>query len=259
MRKRIVHFFSNPIRLVILNAFLLLLVVVLNFFWQVFCLPSGWATVLISVCFINTIIYPIASRFKSIHWLIGFLNGVSFCLFLYCIIFLGEMNAFGLFMILVGIGLGTFVPHFLAIQIIWKSLVKPISNTIKYAFITGVIICFSGTFFIGYKYKQAITDFQRTEVSNFESLEKSFFNEKIIGMHFIYHTRFCEFDGWRPPIHEPVLVLGMWMNGGVDPLNLSLEERVALYKRHYPENRIKFDCSCAMEESSAYHNDLRLQ
>ncbi|NOQ73137.1 MAG: hypothetical protein GQ574_14115 [Crocinitomix sp.] len=259
MLKRIVHFFSKPIRLVILNAILLLIVITLNIFWQVFCLPSGWALVLISICFANTILYPISIRFKRIHWLIGFLNGVSFCLFIYCIIFLSHMNYLGLIMILVGVGLVTFIPHFLALQIFWKSVVKPISKMIKYAFIAGVLMCFLGTAFIGYQYKQALAAFEIAEDSNFETLEKNFLNEKIIGMHFIYHTKFCEFDGWRPPIHEPILVLGMWLNGGVDPLNLSLEERVELYKTHYPENRIKFDCSCAIVESSAYHNDLLLQ
>ena len=50
----------------------------------------------------------------------------------------------------------------------------------------------------------------------------------------------------------------MWLNGGVDPLNLSLEERVELYKIQYPKNRIKFDCSCASEYSTDYHNAVLL-
>jgi hypothetical protein len=112
MRKRIVRFFSKPIRLVILNAFLLLSCVVLNSLWQVFCIPSAWATVFISICFVNTIFYPITVRFKSMHAPIGFIHGLSFCLFIYCIIFLGQMNFFGLIMILMGVGLVTFVPHF---------------------------------------------------------------------------------------------------------------------------------------------------
>jgi hypothetical protein len=137
--------------------------------------------------------------------------------------------------------------------------VKPISKTIQYAFIVGVSFCFIGALVISHQYKQALSDMQIAQESNFESLEQIFFNEKILGMHFIYHTRFCEFDGWRPPVHEPVLVLGIWLNGGVDPLNVSLEERIELYKIHFPENRIKFDCSCALEEAAAYHQDLRLQ
>jgi hypothetical protein len=259
IRKRIVRFFSKPIRLAVLNALLLFVAVVMNFYWQVFCIPSTWAIVLISVCFVHTITYPFTIRFDRLHVLIGLLNGLSFFLFLYCAIFLAHMNFFGLMMILMGIGLLTFVPHFLAIQLFWKSIVKPISKAIKHSFLVGVVICLFATFFIGYRYNQAIAEFRNAELTNFENIEKSFLNEKILGMHFIYHTKFCEFDGWRPPIHEPILVLGMWMNGGVDPLNLSLEERVELYKTHYPENKIKFDCSCARAYSEVYHSDVLLK
>ncbi len=169
------------------------------------------------------------------------------------------MNFLGLLMVLIGVGLLTFVPHFFAIQFFWKSVIKPISKTVKHAFIVGVAVCLVGTFYVGYQYNQAITEIQSAQISNYENLEKSFLNEKILGMHFIYHTKFCEFDGWRPPIHEPILVLGMWMNGGADPLNISLEERIELYKTHYPENKIKFDCSCAHMYASTYHNEPLLK
>ena len=79
--------------------------------------------------------------------------------------------------------------------------------------------------------------------------------EKIIGMHFIYHTRFCEFDGWRPPIHEPILVIGMWLNNRYDPLNVDLKTRLDLYRKFFPENKFKFDCSCGIEYSEDYIND----
>lgn len=259
MLKKIARFFSNPIRLAILNAALILGAIALNFYYQVFCIPSNWAMIVLAICFVNTITFPLTIAIKRLHLLIGFLNGVSFFLFIYCIIFLSHMNLLGLLMILIGVGLLTFVPHFFAIQLFWKSVIKPVSKTVKHAFIIGVTVCFAGTFYVGYEYNQAITEIQSAQNSNYENLEKSFFNEKIIGMHFIYHTRFCEFDGWRPPIHEPILVLGMWMNGGTDPLNISLEERIQLYKTLYPENKIKFDCSCAQMYSSTYHNEPLLK
>ncbi len=79
--------------------------------------------------------------------------------------------------------------------------------------------------------------------------------EKILGMHFIYHTEFCEFDGWRPPKHEPLLILGRLFNYNKDPLNVSLEERIEIYRKVFPENKIKFDCSCAYLYKDSYHND----
>jgi hypothetical protein len=253
MIKRINSYFSKQRRLAILNAILVLIAIAANFYWQVFCNPSGWAVAVLLLCFLNTIFYPLISRFRKLHISIGFLNGVSFSLFIYCMLFLSFMNIYGIFMILVGLGLVIFIPHFFAVQIFWQSVVRPISKTIRYSFLTGVLSCVLGTLFIGYKYSEALTEFKSTESSNYEDLSHNFMNEKILGMHFIYHTKFCEYDGWRPPIHEPFLVLGMWMNGGVDPLDMFLEERVELYKFHYPENQTKFDCSCAYSYSSDYH------
>jgi len=79
--------------------------------------------------------------------------------------------------------------------------------------------------------------------------------EKILGMHFIYHTRFCEFDGWRPPKHEPILVIGMWLNGREEPLKVDLKKRIELYKKFFPDNKYKFECSCGYMYSENYHND----
>ena len=80
--------------------------------------------------------------------------------------------------------------------------------------------------------------------------------EKILGMHFKYHTRFCEFDGWRPPIHEPMLILGLWLNKRADPIELNLKQRLELYKKVYPHNKVKFKCSCAYLYRQSYHQDL---
>lgn len=255
MLKRIYSFFSNPLKLAILNAILILFAVFTNAWLQVFCVPSKWAIIMISVCFINTIFYPISIKYKKAHGIIGFINGISFSLFIYCVLFLAHMNLLGFLMIICVVGIVTFIPHFLAIQLIWKSVFKPISKSIRQSFISAIVICCLSTLLIGYQFKQAILEIKKAEINNFQLLEKNFLTEKILGMHFIYHTKFCEFDGWRPPIHEPILVIGLWLNGFEDPLNISLEERIALYRIHFPNNKIKYDCSCAMTYSTVYHHD----
>ena len=79
--------------------------------------------------------------------------------------------------------------------------------------------------------------------------------ERILGIGIIYHTEFCEYDGWRPPKHDPIFNLGHWMNGRHDPFKLDLKNRVALYRKFFPEKKVKFACSCASEYSDLYHND----
>jgi hypothetical protein len=173
------------------------------------------------------------------------------------------MNYLGLFGILIyGIGIITFIPHFFVIQIIWTSVIKPPTKFVVRYFISAVLISLLIAVYFGYEYHNAIGAINKFKESNYKQLDKSFMTEKILGMHFIYHTRFCEFDGWRPPIHEPALIIGMWFNDMDDPLDLQLlqlDKRIELYKRFYPENKVKFECSCAIEGSSDYQNDKRLK
>jgi hypothetical protein len=104
-------------------------------------------------------------------------------------------------------------------------------------------------------YGRALTAFAEFQRSGYHQLEKTFMNEKILGMHFIYHTRTTIYDGWRPPVHEPLLIVGMWLNGNKDPLQVSLETRLRLYKQTFPNRPVKLNCSCAIMESSTYHQD----
>ena len=81
--------------------------------------------------------------------------------------------------------------------------------------------------------------------------------ERILGMHFRYHTRICIFDGWRPPLHDPAMVIGMRLTGDKDPLDgMSLESRVVLYHTVYPSHPVKADCACSIEsDNNGYFDD----
>jgi hypothetical protein len=254
MIKRIYKYFSKPTSLAILNGVLIAILIILNTYFQAFCIPTTWTIFVLSICFINTILYPILDKTKFAP-LTNFINGLTLCVFIYCVIFLEQMNFFGLVMIIVGIGLATFIPHFFIIQLIWKDLIRQTKKTSRYFFLTAIFLCIGTAIFVGQEYKKAIISIGKFKESNFTELDKNFMTEKILGMHFIYHTRFCEYDGWRPPKHEPIMVIGMWLNHRIDPLNVDLETRLKLYKKFFPENKYKFACSCGIEYSQDYHND----
>jgi len=166
------------------------------------------------------------------------------------------MNVFSIILILFfGLGLLTFIPHLFVIQLFRNYILKPIVKSARIFFLLGLFVSFGTSYYFGYEYRKAILTIEKFKESNFTELEKSYMVEKILGMHFIYHTRICDWDGWRPPKHDPILIVGMWYNEGIDPLNLNLEERLELYKQFYPENRTKYDCSCAWMYSDRYHND----
>ncbi|MFN8283628.1 MAG: hypothetical protein U0U67_10465 [Chitinophagales bacterium] len=248
-------FFLSPRVLSIINFILISTIIIGNILFQVFCIPTLWASVLLFICFSCCIIYPLKIKNNRFVHVISFLNGISFCIFIYCILFLEEMNLESLILILVVVGLVTYVPHFFAVQLFWNYVLKPTSNISRIFFFAGIFTSVLMAFYFGHQYRKAIVSIEKFEKSNFTVLEKNYYTEKILGMHFIYHTRLCIYDGWRPPKHDPALIIGMWLNKRVDPLHVSLEKRLSLYKQFFPDNKVKFSCSCALNYSSDYHND----
>ena len=251
---RIYRYFSNPKKLAVLNSVLMAIILALNIYLQVFCIPTTWTIITIAICFANMILYPLFEQTKF-ALLPSFLSGVTFCMFLYCIIFLEFMNLVGLKVLLFGVGLVIFIPHFFVVQLLWKNLIKPKNKTARTYFLLAVALCVGTVFYIGQRYKQAIRSIETFKNSNYTILDKNFMTEKILGMHFIYHTKIDLYDGWRPPKHEPILIIGMWLNNRVDPLNVDLTTRLKLYKKFFPENKYKFDCSCGIIYNTAYHSD----
>lgn len=146
-------------------------------------------------------------------------------------------------------------PFFFIAQIFWFLLLKKEFIVAKMSFLLALFVCVWLGRYAGIEYKKAMEAIEKAESSHYETIERTFMTEKIVGMHFKYHTRFCEYDGWRPPLHEPMLIMGLWLNGMNDPLKMELKERLELYKKLFPNEPYKMNCSCAMEESKRYHND----
>jgi len=262
MFKKIFRFFSSPPVLSLFNFLLIAILIAGNAYWPVACVPTPWAIVALSVCFLSVIIYPLVKS-TSLSSVLSLINGISFFTFIYLVIFLSSMNVFGLMLILVGIGLLAFIPHFFIGQLIRNYLLKPKHPMQKKLFVSGFTFSILLMLFSGITYYRSANKIIEAQQKSFSSIEKNFMTEKILGMHFIYHTRYCFYDGWRPPKHEPLMVMGMWLNGyspmgnglNADPLHIDLEERIALYKRVYPENKIKFDCACSYKNHLSYHRD----
>jgi hypothetical protein len=261
MFKRIFFFFSKPWNLAILNAVLIMAAIVTNSIYQAFCRPVTWAAVVLALTFCNTIVYPLFRERTILFYISGFISGIATGVFIYCIFFLEHINFLALFLIpFFGLGLIAFIPHFFTLQLVIKHLVKKDRLT-RILFISGLAVFIAAGAGFGMLYKQSLREMETFKKSNFTSLDKSFMNEKILGMYFKYHTEFCEYDGWRPPLHDPALVIGQWFNGREDPLSsipfhrLELAKRIPLYKACFPEEPVKLDCSCASQYSSTYHGD----
>ncbi|MGB0806848.1 MAG: hypothetical protein ACPGRC_09170 [Salibacteraceae bacterium] len=245
---------SIPKNIALLNAVLIAIIITANIFIQAFCIPSNWAIGLLIICFANTIIFPLIEN-CSYSLFSSFINGLTFSIFIYCVVFLEHANLFGLIGVLIGIGIIVFIPHFFIVQLLWKSVVNPVNKNSRIYFGMAVILALLTSIYIGKQYEKSmlkVIDFKR---SGYKTLDADFMTEKILGMHFIYHTRYSEFDGWRPPKHEPFLVIGLWLNDRVDPLNVDLNTRMLLYQKFFPNKKVKFSCSCALAYKEEYHKD----
>lgn len=252
--QKIFIFFSNPLRLAFLNSILLGIAVFSNLYFQVFCVPVLWALCLLIVVFLAAIFSSFPSN-RNWQYVFAFMNGVGTMVFLYCILFLEFMSLSAILLTIVGIGFIILIPQFFVAQFVYRYMKKGTSKLLRACYFAGIGLSVIILILFGIQYHSALKNIENFQKSKYQVLDKNYFTERILGMHFIYHTEFCPYDGWRPPKHDPALIIGLWFHQKKDPLNVELTERLALYKAFYPDNKFKFNCSCALSESKTYHND----
>ncbi len=255
--------FSHPKRLSIINAAILLLAVAGNAYFQGFCRPTLWAGAVIAVCFAVAALSPVlttskirANKVEKWEGVVHFLCGVSFMLFLYCLIFLNVLVfAWWLLAFYYGSGLLLLVPPYFLLILGLSGVVHPVSYRARRYFLAGVAASMVIPVASIVLYREALQDMEDFGRSNYTELRPTYMTEKILGMGILYHVEYCPYDGWRPPLHEPMLNIGYWAHGLHDPLDVTIEQRLRLYKRFFPDRPVKLACSCAWEERAWYHGD----
>jgi len=204
-----------------------------------FCRPVVWAAVLQAVSFLNIISFTWLERTR-LRGVNGLLCGISTGVYAYWCLFLGG------WVVLMP------VPLWFLTLLVWRNAVHPVERNIRVWYLAGVLGCVLFAAGSGWLYHASCKAYERGQVPDGNPM-----TERIAGMHFLYHTRLCIYDGWRPPLHDPAMVLGMRLNGGRDPLcDLDLEERVALYQHMYPDRPVVMSCACCREsQRNGYHDD----
>ena len=266
----------RPQRLAYLNAAVLVAAVVGNTYFQVFCRPVPWALVVTGVCFVALALMPV--WWASGRWprLGGFAWGVGFCVLLYCHVFLEGIALLGVLLIpAFGLGFVLLGLLLLTAQAVYFGLIRPPH---RIGFVGGVVVCVLVAAIATHDYRRAVSDvagFSETEGSRQQSESwrwradtvsyagvgdgaplTGYMRERILGIGFLYHTRVCYYDGWRPPLHDPLLNVAIRFSGGADPVTgATLRRRISLYRERYPGRPVKLDCACAREERERYHTD----
>ena len=204
-----------------------------------FCRPVLWAAVVQGVSFLNVITFTWVER-SRLYGLNALICGVSTGVYVYWCLFLGG------WVILMP------VPVWFLLLLLWRNLVRPLHRQARWWYLAGIVVCALFAACCGQTYASSCKAYGQGRVPDGNPM-----TERIAGMHFLYHTSFCIYDGWRPPLHDPALVLGMRLNGGKDPLGgLRLEERLELYHSMYPDRPVKVRCACSREsERNGYFTD----
>lgn len=241
------HVFLNPWVQTSLNVLLVALAYVGNLLVQGFCQPVGWALVVLQVAFFPVVFWPILRMsFPKLHLLWHFLQGIAFAICLYSLIFLGILNLYMPVMLIMGVGIPSLSLYFFTVQLFWR-YARPAANwqqrgpfLFAILLMLGVGAWFATEHLAGAQIAIALRNSPKPYAGPHEAAV-----ERVIGMHFKYHTRPEIFDGWRPPLHDPVLVIGLLITNMQDPLPIPLDERVALYQKVFPERPVIMECACA--------------
>lgn len=284
LKQRLGRVLSAP-WLVVLNVLLCAAAVWANHQYQVFCKPVAWATAVLVVAMVPVITYNLfRERITKGRSLVFFLFGIAACICVYCILFIGLTNLIALPAGVLGkpIALLAYLPHFLMIQILHHRS-RTIERSSRRSFLAGVALCVASSIFMTawFRIEHRAVEAAIADPECYSAdIGPNYMTERMLGMHFKYHTALNLFDGWRPPLHDPFIVTAIWLNypfmdsptarkfranllrgGGpffrMGPWNLS--NRIAVYKRVFPERPIRQECSCAKDYSKMYFDDPLLE
>ena len=282
MRHRIGRFLSSP-WLTLVNALLCTAAVLANTQYQFFCRPVLWASVVMVIAFLPVVFYPLLKeQLLGLRRWVFFLFGIAACICVYCILFLGMMNWWIPFIVWIKpLAILGYLPHFFLLQI-FSHLFGPLEDgKRRRSFAMGLVLCAVPSIFMAIWFNKSYASVQAAiddPTGSSLVVQPSYMTERMLGMHFKYHMSFCMWDGWRPPIHDPFIVVAAWLNSPFINteaakgfawtfVNMSaapfkdhmskddLEGRVAAYRIVFPQKPVRQTCSCAKEYGKIYLND----
>lgn len=151
-------------------------------------------------------------------------------------------------------GVTILLPYIIIAWVIWQVKGKKLLYKITLSvlpvtiFLTGILLTIRMNTII--ETIDDSTDMVTTTELFTENKIDNYLIELILGAHWKYHTKICLYDGWRPPFHDPVLGFAQPFLYYGEQFNyeLSMTNRVELYKKIFPENNRIFDCKCAKNE-----------
>ena len=272
--------FPTKIHFVIVNSCIFIACFLFNIDRQLFCIPVLWASVLIilfilsfllipfikpnnkflsitaAVCGLGLFIVVYILLFAQFEYLLFVVLNVPVILVIHVLVryerYKTNTNILEAFYLYPAIILTPFLLLF-QLWIILKSL--PLRKQ-KLIFISTPILITILFFMLTFQIKTIINKIDIAKDKEKEIKEiianpiNNYLTELILGAHWKYHTELCLYDGYRPPFHDPVLVIA---NKILYPYSLfrnypDLPSTIELYKKIYPNNPTSFNCQCGKNE-----------
>lgn len=248
--------------------------VLYNADYQVYCHPVGWVKWVFGGLVIWLLVRPLL---PVNNWFCLALSGFSACVALYLLVF-GSVELIG-FMVMNGMvflplavlgrlmrirkkmpfeflyffGLTASLPYWLLYASLPRLSCLRGRDWAALLSFPVLIFCFSAG--VSFRMDQILQTLESPDdrTTNLEEFTSNtidrYLLERMLGAHWKYHTRICLYDGWRPPFHDPVLVMGRTMSGSWAGLSrFTNSGNLALYQQAFPEHSLQFDCKCAKYE-----------
>jgi hypothetical protein len=235
---------------------------------QGFCQPVTWAGWVLIISTTAFLLWPFAKRVPVLNYGLLFLMGVHFTVCLYCALFidLGQMLG-ALFVFFLIFPLVAWVPVLFAAQILDRVAASALPGS-SVVFIVGVLALAPVQVWAERQYHEieaavaSLPASQRHEAAALlRVVPRNYMAERLAGTLFKYHN-YPEFvfDGWRPPLHDPLVNLSIWnrerqgLMGNLLRVG-PIDAQAIFYHQLFPSLPVKADCVCSrMHDGESYRN-----
>ncbi|GAB3587816.1 hypothetical protein [Hymenobacter daeguensis] len=235
-----------------------------NEYWfQGFCQPVEWAAWVLVVSTAAFLLWPFAKRVPVLNYVLLFLMGVHFTVCVYCALFIGlgqMMQAVVLFFLILPLLL--WVPVLFAAQVLDRAASSALPGS-SVVFMAGVLALVPVQLWAERQYREieaavaSLPTSQRHQAAALiRVVPRNYVAERLAGALFKYHN-YPEFifDGWRPPLHDPLVNVSLWSRSGMNyskagareanPLLVGLiDSQAVFYHQLFPQLPVKADCTC---------------
>ncbi|TGE13426.1 hypothetical protein [Hymenobacter elongatus] len=230
-----------------------------------------WAGVVFTLSIGAFLVWPwLGMASRAVRYGALFLQGVAFTVCAYCAWFISlqpELYTLWIFLFWLVLPLLVWVPAFFGGQLLWR--VARLRLPGKWlVFVVGVFALAPALWWARQQYQQLERVLAELPLAQRKSLPvlvrtlpRTYMLERVAGVNFIYHTspEFI-FDGWRPPLHDPLLVICRQLHRKSGLLNADyhfllalndseyrrwLHPSLQLYHSLFPTRPVKADCVCS--------------